>query len=134
MARFLAFALGLMVALGALSGTGVNAQVGAPVCKGTRATKQQDGSWSLICSGDCIGTKTCRSRSVNCNGVQLTACTCNGGTACPATNCCSVVLNAQGMPTTYGDCPSCAAMGVCMLCPNDPTDPTEYQPVCGACE
>jgi hypothetical protein len=121
------------VALGVLSSAYARAQVTTPACKGTRATKQQDGPWKLTCSGDCIGTKTCKSRSVTCNGVQLTACTCDGGTACPATNCCAVVLDDQGTPTTYGDCPSCSAMGACVICPNDPANPTQYQPVCGGC-
>jgi len=105
-----------------------------PPCKGTRANRTAVGQpWTLTCAGDCPAAKTCKSRSITCNGVQITACACNGGTVCPDTNCCSVVLNDSGVPITYGDCPSCPTTGPCVLCPDNPTTPLQYQPVCGSC-
>lgn len=110
------------------------AQVGTPPCKGTLANKEGS-TWTLTCAGDCTGTNKCKSRSVTCNGTQMTACTCTSGNACPATNCCSVILDQGGLPTFFGDCPSCPGGGTtCRICPNNPETPTQYQPSCSACE
>lgn len=129
-ALMLSFALPLSTARASAS-----ALQNTPVthCRGSQANKNATtGKWSLMCIGnEC--TTNCKSRLVTCGGVDMTACACAGGSHCPDDNCCQVTLTDAGVPTFFGDCPSCTLMGTCRICGTPASAPTQYQPSCSPC-
>lgn len=105
---------------------------GGSTCTGTGATwvpTPAPGHWEVNCAGTCTGSGNCRSRA---GGVgTICNCTATGEGSLP-NPCCNTGLDANGAPTTYGNCQSCPLSGLCTLACNDPQNPTECEAYCPA--